>query len=280
MASSPSPRRVLVCGGGDGLAVREVLRHPEVERVVLVDLDPAMTDLARDHEFVSALNGRALHDPRVTVVNDDAMAWLEAKAGLFDVVVLDFPDPASFAVGKLYTTRFYERLLGVLAPDGVVACQATSILDTRKAFWCIARTMETVGLTVRAYRAYVPSFHGDWGFLLASRRVLPVPDRVPAGLRSLDPTTMKGLFDLPPDLGPVDVEPNRLDIRINYTIIGDMVNVGQRIEQIGKVLAKAETVAILLSESTRADLGPDFAPRSLGRHKLKGRVGDMEIFAL
>ena len=68
--------------------------------------------------------------------------------------------------------------------------------------------------------------------------------------------------------------------RINYTIIGDMVNVGQRIEQIGKVLAKAETVAILLSESTRADLGPDFAPRSLGRHKLKGRVGDMEIFAL
>lgn len=214
MASSPSPRRVLVCGGGDGLAVREVLRHPEVERVVLVDLDPAMTDLARDHEFVSALNGRALHDPRVTVVNDDAMAWLEAKAGLFDVVVLDFPDPASFAVGKLYTTRFYERLLGVLAPDGVVACQATSILDTRKAFWCIARTMETVGLTVRAYRAYVPSFHGDWGFLLASRRVLPVPDRVPAGLRSLDPTTMKGLFDLPPDLGPVDVEPNRLDTQL------------------------------------------------------------------
>lgn len=214
MASAASPRRVLVCGGGDGLAVREVLRHREVERVVLVDLDPAMTDLARDHEVVSALNGRALHDPRVEVVNDDAMAWLETAQASFDVVVLDFPDPAGFSVGKLYTTRFYERMLRVLAPDGVVACQATSILDTRKAFWCIARTMETVGLAVRAYRAYVPSFHGDWGFLLASRRVLAVPDRVPPGVRSLDPATMRGLFDLPPDLGPVDVEPNRLDTQI------------------------------------------------------------------
>jgi spermidine synthase len=205
---------VLVCGGGDGLAVREVLRHPEVERVVLVDLDPAMTELARDHEVVSTLNARSLHDPRVTVVNDDAMAWLEERRGLFDVALLDFPDPASFAVGKLYTTRFYERLLGSLAPDGVVACQATSILDTRKAFWCVAKTMETAGLAVRPYRAYVPSFHGDWGFVLASRRALPVPDRVPPGVRSLDPATMRGLFDLPPDLGPVDVEPNRLDTQV------------------------------------------------------------------
>ncbi len=68
--------------------------------------------------------------------------------------------------------------------------------------------------------------------------------------------------------------------RVNYTIIGDMVNVGQRIEQLGKVLVKDQTVAILISENTRADLGPEFAPRSLGRHKLRGREGDMEIFAL
>jgi adenylate cyclase len=68
--------------------------------------------------------------------------------------------------------------------------------------------------------------------------------------------------------------------RVNYTIIGDMVNVGQRIEQLGKVLVKDQTVAILLSESTRADLGPEFAPRSLGRHKLRGREGEVEIFAL
>lgn len=211
MASAASPRRVLVCGGGDGLAVREVLRHPEVERVVLVDLDPEMTRLAREHDVVSAQNGRALHDPRVEVVNDDAMAWLAERRALFDVAVLDFPDPAGFSVGKLYTTRFYERLLDNLAPDGVVACQATSILHTREAFWCIARTQEAVGLSVRPYRAFVPSFHGDWGFLLASRRTLGVPDRLPPGVRSLDAATMRALFHLPPDLGPLPVEVNRLD---------------------------------------------------------------------
>jgi adenylate cyclase len=69
--------------------------------------------------------------------------------------------------------------------------------------------------------------------------------------------------------------------RVNYTIIGDMVNVGQRIEQLAKVLApKDQAVAILISESTRTDLGPEFSPRPLGRHKLRGREGETEIFAL
>lgn len=208
---APQARRVLVCGGGDGLAAREILRHAEVEHVTLVDLDAEMTSLARDVEPLKTFNAGSLSDPRVSVVNDDAMAWLERPEGMFDLVVLDFPDPAGFSVGKLYTTRFYERLLAHLAPDGVVACQATSILDTRRAFWCIARTMEAVGLFVRPYRAYVPSFHGDWGFLLGSRRRFEVPDRLPAGLKTLDVPALRAAFVIPPDLGPVDVEPNRLD---------------------------------------------------------------------
>jgi len=214
MGAVDEPRRVLVLGGGDGLAMREVLRHAAVERAVLVDIDPAMTDLARTFEPLARLNAHALDDPRVTVVNDDAMKWLEEPRGPFDVVVVDFPDPASFSIGKLYTTRFYERLLAALAPDGALVVQATSPLHAPRSFWCVARTLEHVGLSVRPYRAFVPSFRGDWGFLLASRRALEIPSRLPSGLVTLDVPSLSGMFVLPPDLSPVPVEVNRLDNQV------------------------------------------------------------------
>jgi len=214
MALSAEPRRVLVLGGGDGLALREVLKHRGVERVVLVDIDPAMTGLADEIERLAVLTGHALADPRVTIVNDDAMRWLDGAPGLFDVAIVDFPDPASFAVGKLYTTRFYERLQRVLAPDGVVVVQATSPFHARRSYWCVVRTLEASGLATLPYRAFVPSFRGDWGFVLASRRQLGIPATILPGLRSLDVPSMKAMFVLPPDLGPVDVEVNRLDNQV------------------------------------------------------------------
>jgi spermidine synthase len=211
MASCAEPRRVLVLGGGDGLAVREILKHPAVESVTLVDIDPAMTELARSFPPLAELNGRALDDPRVTVVNDDAMHWLDEPHGVFDVAVVDFPDPNSFSLGKLYTTRFYQRLQKALAPDGAVVVQATSPLFARRAFWCVIRTMEAAGLSARPFHAFVPSF-GEWGFVLASRRELPVPSSAPpAGSRYLDAPSMASLFVLTPDMGPADVEVNRLD---------------------------------------------------------------------
>jgi spermidine synthase len=213
-AVSHDARRVLVLGGGDGLAVREILRHAEVERIVLVDLDEGVTRLARELPRLAELNRGSLSDPRVTVVTDDAMRWLEDRPGLFDLAIVDFPDPASFAVGKLYTTRFYALLAGALAPDGVVAVQATSPLHARRSFWCVVRTMEAAGFSTRPYRAFVPSFRGDWGFVLASRRALPVPDRVIEGTRSLDPASVAAMFVLPPDLGRVDGEVNRLDNQV------------------------------------------------------------------
>ena len=111
MASSGDPRRILILGGGDGLAAREVLRHPSVEKVVLVDLDPSVTDLARTFQPFVELNEGSLEDPRVEVVNADAMAWMETGANLFDVAIVDFPDPHSFSVGKLYTDTFYSLSL-------------------------------------------------------------------------------------------------------------------------------------------------------------------------
>lgn len=209
MAVAGEPRRVLVLGGGDGLAVREVLEHDSVKRVVLVDLDPAVTDLARTFEPFVQLNRGALDDPRVEVVNADAMGWLAEGGGLFDVAIVDFPDPHSFAVGKLYTDTFYTSLLGRLAPHGAIAVQSTSPRLAPNSFWCIARTLEEVGLFVRPYHAAVPSF-GEWGFMLAARRAFEVPSSVPEGQRYLSPEFLPTLFVMPEDAERRDVEVNRL----------------------------------------------------------------------
>ncbi|MGZ6141824.1 MAG: polyamine aminopropyltransferase [Myxococcales bacterium] len=204
--------QVLVLGGGDGLAVREILRHPDVERVTLVDLDPAMTQLAHEVPPVRALNGDSLRDPRVRVINADAMAWLADASGLFDVAIVDFPDPNNFSLGKLYTTRFYALLRRHLAPGAAVAVQSTSPLFARRSFWCIATTMEQAGFAVRPYHAFVPSF-GEWGFMLAKRAPFAEQSHVLAG-KFLDDRTLPTLFALGPDLARVAAEPNRLDNQI------------------------------------------------------------------
>lgn len=210
-----APRRVLILGGGDGLALREVLAHPGVEHVTLVDLDPAMTDLATSFPPLAELNRGALRDPRVTVVNDDAMVWLATDAaaapGGWDAAIVDFPDPNSFALGKLYTTRFYRLLRSRLAPHAVVAVQATSPLFARQAFWCIVETLREAGLQVAPYHVTVPSF-GVWGFALARPARFAPPRRAPAvPLRYLTDEAMQALFVFPADMGPVPAEPNRLD---------------------------------------------------------------------
>ncbi len=205
----------LVLGGGDGLALREILRHPEVRRATLVDLDPAMTALAVDVPMVRELNEGSLLDPRVRVVNEDAMAWLAAlpPEAQFDVIVVDFPDPNNYSLGKLYTTRFYRLVKAHLAPGGAVAVQSTSPLLARRSFWCIAGTMEGTGLRVRPYHAAVPSF-GEWGFILARAEPFEIPRHAPPGLRFLSDAILPGLFEFGPDLGRVPAEVNRLDNQI------------------------------------------------------------------
>ncbi|MBX9623767.1 MAG: polyamine aminopropyltransferase [Gemmataceae bacterium] len=208
-----APRRVLVLGGGDGLALREVLRYPSVTAVTLVDLDPAMTGLSEAYPPLARLNGHAFADPRVTVVNQDAFVWADGPGEPFDAAVVDFPDPSSYSVGKLYTTAFYRKLGRRLTPGAAVAVQCTSPLFARTAFWCVVRTLEAAGWTVQPYQVAVPSF-GVWGFALCRRGGCDLPTTVPAGLRFLTPGVLPGLFELPPDLGPVAVEVNRLDNQV------------------------------------------------------------------
>lgn len=212
-ATAAATRRILVLGGGDGLAVREILKYKDVEKVTLVDIDPAMTDLALNFPSIVELNNNSLHDPRVEIVNDDAMQWLANANRKFDVILADFPDPSSFSIGKLYTTRLYERARDVLAPDGALCVQATSPLFARKSYWCIAKTIESAGFNIRPYHAFVPSF-GEWGFILAAPREFTIPNTTIPGLRHLDGPSMAALFQLSPDLGKVDTEPNRLNNQI------------------------------------------------------------------
>ena len=204
------PRRVLVLGGGDGFAVREVLRHAGVESVTLVDLDPAMTRMFQEQPLLSGLNGEALKSGKVTVVNADAFAWLAENRERFDFVIVDFPDPSNFSLGKLYTTAFYRRLEGAMTAGGAVVIQCTSPLVARRAFWCVDETLRAVGFGTLPYHVYVPSF-GEWGFILASKSELGAPGALPAGLRFLNVETDRSLFGFPPDMARVDAEVNRLN---------------------------------------------------------------------
>jgi spermidine synthase len=218
MVCAGQPQRVLILGGGDGLALREVLKYPGVQAVTLVDLDPGMTALADSYPPLAELNRQAYQDPRVTVVNRDAFLWVDEDAALFDAVIIDFPDPSNFALGKLYTTRFYRMLKKRLAPDAALSIQCTSPLMARRSFWCILKTMEAAGFHVRPYHIALPSFR-VWGFALARLRPFDLPTLAPRDieLRFLNDEVMLAMFAFPADmqLKPGDkIEINRLDNQV------------------------------------------------------------------
>ena len=213
LAAVASPRQVLVLGGGDGMAVREILKDQRVQRVTLVDLDPTITELFTDHDAFAALNNYALRSPRVEVVNADAFVWLEDNTNRYDFIVVDFPDPLNYSLGKLYTATFYIRLAAHLAPDGVAAIQSSSPLMARRAFWCIVETVRTAGLEATPYHVAVPSF-GEWGYVIASHEPFQMPDRFPENLRFLNLSIVPSLFEFPADMEEVPVEVNHLNNQI------------------------------------------------------------------
>jgi spermidine synthase len=205
---------VLVLGGGDGLAVREILKYPSVERVTVVDLDPEMTHLSSRFPLLARLNQGAFSNPRVQVVNADAFIWVEETSEpVYDTAIIDFPDPNTFALGKLYTTRFYRLLRSRLTANAAVAVQSTSPMFARNSYWCIIRTLEASGLVVKPYYTAVPSF-GLWGFALARASDFEIPRHPPAGLKFLDDQTLAAMFTLSKDIEAVPVEVNRLDNQV------------------------------------------------------------------
>lgn len=204
MAGGPH-RRVLVLGGGDGLAVREILHHRSVRSVTVVELDPGVLRLARTDPGLSRLNHRSLGDPRVHVVTADAFDWLRQQ-GLrgrrpapYDVIVSDLPDPGIAACTKLYSQEFYGLAARLLAPDGRLVVHAGTPVERARLYWTVESTLRSVGLATVPYRlsgrpagfsggpdrtvdaappvdAEVPAARPPagrdryWGFVLAARR--------------------------------------------------------------------------------------------------------------
>ncbi len=213
-AYNGEPKRVLVLGGGDGLALREILKYKSVETVQLVDLDPAMTGLSKALPALAEMNHHSFDDPRVSVTNADAFVWLDNTAiEPFDIAIVDFPDPNNFALGKLYTTRFYNLLKQKLTPDAAVVIQCTSPLIARNSFWSIVKTLEAVGFIVKPYQTTVPSF-GLWGYALAKQQPFEVPTQPPkVELKFLNVSSFASMFEFPTDMKMPDeeIEINRLD---------------------------------------------------------------------
>ena len=212
-AAQGAPKRVLVLGGGDGMAAREILRYPSVEQLTLVELDPHMTRLFSSLPLLRRLNGDALASPKLNIVNADAFGWLERSAALFDLIVIDFPDPSNFALGKLYTTSFYQLVDQHLAAGGFAVVQTTSPLLARRSFWTVVHTLQAAGLQTTPYHAHVPSF-GEWGFVIAARRPWQPPRTLPPGLRFLTPAGLPALLDFPPDMAELPTGVNRLSNQV------------------------------------------------------------------
>jgi spermidine synthase len=213
LASVPVARRVLVLGGGDGLAVREVLKYPQIESITLVDLDPEMTRLFSTHAMLTQLNQKSLLSPKLHVTNADAFPWVDTSTESFDFIVIDFPDPTNYSLGKLYTTAFYRAVARHLSAQGVMVVQSTSPMFARDSFWCIAATLKQVGLHTYPYHVYVPSF-GEWGFVLASSHEYTPPTSLPAGLRFLNVEGLPAMFQFPPDMAPLSIPPNQLNDQV------------------------------------------------------------------
>jgi spermidine synthase len=211
MSAARTRDHVLVLGGGDGLVARELLKYPEVERITIVDLDPAMTSMARTYAPVRELNRDSLSDPRVEVINADAFTFIQQSDDLYPVIIADLPDPNNETLSKLYSRQFYTLLRGHLQPDGAFVTQAASPYFVREAYWMIVHTVADAGFEVLPFRAHVPSF-GEWGFVMGTP-VRPPTLRVPEGipLQFLTPGVLAAALVFDPDMDEVPTGVNTLD---------------------------------------------------------------------
>ncbi|MEM7371077.1 MAG: polyamine aminopropyltransferase [Bacteroidota bacterium] len=233
MALAASHERILVLGGGDGLACRDILQYPDIQQIEVIDLDPAITDLGTKHPVFTQLNHNALNDPRVTIINTDAYKYIENSSDLYDVVIIDLPDPNNVSLGKLYSAEFYGLLKKRLSAGATIITQSTSPYYAPNAFWCIHETLKSVFPSTLPLTAFVPTF-GQWGFnlamndpgrlkpaiadsiqlseqavMLCQQRLFASKDRFE--FRYLNPDVLSGLFQFDEDSKSRPVIINRLD---------------------------------------------------------------------
>jgi predicted membrane-bound spermidine synthase len=188
--------RILIAGGGDGFAIREVLKYPDVKHIDLVDLDPLMIHMASNIPKVANLNQRALHDKRVSVHQKDIQVFQKEQKEPYDVIIVDLPDPGDEILSRLYTVEFFKKLSNLLTKDGILVCQSHSPEYAPFVYWSIGLSLKGTGMHVRSYHTEVPSF-GDWGFHLASKKPLHLHNRKVAIPYQTLPNDLSTLFVFP-----------------------------------------------------------------------------------
>ncbi len=210
MLSAKTHENILIIGGGDGMALREVLKYQDTKNITLVDLDRAITTLFRDHPTLSKLNNHSYSNPKVKVVNQDAWKFIEQSKVLYDVIIIDLPDPNNISLSRLYSKTFYNLLKKQLSRGGAMVTQASSPIYTHRAFWSIDKSMESTGLKTLPYHTYIPSF-GEWGFVLASKLNIKIDStKLPKDLKYLNNDIIEKSALFSPDIAKIEVEPNTL----------------------------------------------------------------------
>lgn len=232
MIAAPSHENILIIGGGDGLAAREVLKYKDVASLTVIDIDKAITDFAKDNKLMRNLNKDSFRNKKVTIVNGDAWKCLEDANIAYDIIFVDLPDPDNLTVSRLYSTTFYKLLSKKISRYGIIVTQATSPLYAHKAFWCIYNTFKQVDnpfliadgtatdipkLNAYGYHAYVPSF-GEWGFVLASPSPINWQNKeVKLPLKFVTTEFLPSMFVFSPDMEHVETEANRINSHVVKT---------------------------------------------------------------
>lgn len=221
IAYAENHNKVLILGGGDGMAARELLKYPETT-VTLIDLDKGITDLCSTDLQITSVNGGSLKSEKVSILNMDAYEYLENNKDLYDIIIVDLPDPNNESLNKLYTNVFYRMCASHLTDGGVINVQSTSPYYAKKAYWCIEKTMESEGLFVKSFHLQVPAF-GDWGFHMASKQELTKRHSLPTDTKFLTEENLPALFLFGKDEIDKDTEINRLTKPILIQYYNDAV---------------------------------------------------------
>jgi len=211
LMSVPGRRQnVLILGGGDGLAVRELLKYDDIERIDLVDIDPEMTRVSSELPMLAKLNENSLESEKLTIFNEDAFTFINQAGIAYDRVIIDMPDPHNEAINKLYSREFYTMIRKRLAVGGIVVTQSSSPFFTPRTFWCIEKTLDYVFDDTLSFQASIPSF-GIWGFHMArADDVIPSEFQFDVETRFINEEVMHAATVFADDIAKIDVPVNSI----------------------------------------------------------------------
>lgn len=210
LSISGSRENVLVLGGGDGLAAREILKHVGVERIDLVDIDPEMLRIGRELPILRRLNNKSMENPKLTAYAQDAFSFINQPGIKYDRVIIDMPDPHNEAINKLYSREFYTMISKRMKDGGILVTQSSSPFYTRRVFWCIEQTLSEVFDDTLSYHTSLPSF-GIWGFNLARKRAdLPRDFQISVDTRAVTSESMSGALHFDKDIAKVSTPVNSI----------------------------------------------------------------------